>query len=247
MNRKLLIRVVPLLVTVAFALMATAAQASTPHWFSNSVKLVESNGDVQTEEEIGGQEAVRVVSMKGTLELKGETGIASGGDLTCDTSVAGWVWNPVGGGRGKGNLELFTVVPTSCTGNACPPGVQVNVAPASLPWPLELTGTDVLTGAGGTATTFRSNIGTLANPIRLITTCSGLPGAALFEGEDNPLAPSGPNKGSSATSPGHLEWDQFSGELKLVDKFGGSQLGTSKTIGELEIIGFNSNELINVK
>src|SRR5271166_1558246 len=89
MSKKLIIS---LAAFAALAVLPAAAQASVPHYFSNGVKLAESackGEEIATaaacygEEEVEGAAAVRVVNAWGTLELKGETGAAAGGLITC--------------------------------------------------------------------------------------------------------------------------------------------------------------------
>ncbi len=198
------------------------------HYFSNGVKLTPSNGEANSEEE------TRVVIGWGTLELKGESGAAAGGILTCHTVSAGLVWNPEtpAGAAGRGSTETFAVF--ACESNICKAGEVSSVQPASLPWPSELIGT--------TPATFRSR----STGVRVLVTCNGV-ATAPFEGSDEPLAPAGSHKGSSAKSPGFSEFDPGSGELKLVAAFGGAVLGSSKIIGELKVLGYNEQELIQTK
>ncbi len=206
----------------------TLAPALTPHYFSNGVRLGESEGNSE-------EEGVRVGISWGTLELKGESGAAAGGTVTCHTVAAGLDYNPIGGGAGKGNTETFAAF--ACQSNICKAGEATGVVPASLPWPSELTGTSTAT--------FRSKTGTAAHPIRVSVTCNAT-ATAPFEGEDQPLAPSGLRKGNSSKAPGQIEFDSGSGELKLVSGFGGATLGTSRTIGSLKTLGFENEEPIQI-
>ncbi len=207
----------------------TLAPALTPHYFSNGVRLGESEGNSE-------EEGVRVGISWGTLELKGESGAAAGGTVTCHTVAAGLDYNPIGGGAGKGNTETFAAF--ACQSNICKAGEATGVVPASLPWPSELTGTSTAT--------FRSKTGTAAHPIRVSVTCNGT-ATAPFEGEDQPLGPSGLRKGGSAKAPSETEFDVGSGELNLVNGFGGATLGSSKTIGSLKNLGYESQEVIQVQ
>ncbi len=206
----------------------TLAPALTPHYFSNGVRLGESEGNSE-------EEGVRVGISWGTLELKGESGAAAGGTVTCHTVAAGLDYNPIGGGAGKGNTETFAAF--ACQSNICKAGEATGVVPASLPWPSELTGTSTAT--------FRSKTGTAAHPIRVSVTCNAT-ATAPFEGEDQPLAPSGVRKGNSSKAPGQIEFDSGSGELKLVSGFGGATLGTSRTIGSLKTLGYENEEPIQI-
>ncbi len=242
MSKKLIISLAAI---AAFVVLPAAAQASVPHYFGNGVKLAESACKGETiagaaacygEEEVEGASAVKVVNAWGTLELKGETGAAAGGLITCHNVAAGLAYNPTGGGAGRGNTETFAVF--NCSSNICLAGEQTGVTAVSLPWPSVLT--------GETAGTFRSKSGTTEHPVRVLVTCNGA-AHAPFEGENAPLGPSGSKKGSSAKAPGITEFDAGSGELSLVNGFGGAKLGTSKTIGELKNLGYNEQELANIK
>ncbi len=144
------------------------------------------------------------------------------------------VWNPEtpAGAAGRGSTETFAVF--ACQSNICKAGEVTSVQPASLPWPSELIGT--------TPSTFRSR----STGVRVLVTCNGV-ATAPFEGSDEPLAPAGSHKGSSAKSPGFSEFDPGSGELKLVAAFGGAVLGSSKVIGEVKLLGYNEEELIQAR
>ncbi len=200
-----------------------------PHYFSNGVRLEESNGQPE-------EEGAQIGVSWGTLELKGESGAAAGGTVTCHTVAAGADYNPIGGGAGKGSTGTFAAF--ACQGNICKAGEATSVVPASLPWPSELTGTSTAT--------FRIKSGTPVNPVRMSVTCNGT-ATAPFEGEDQPLGPSGLRKGSSAKAPSEIEFDSGSGELKLVSTFGGTVVGSSAVIGSLKTIGYENQELIQVK
>lgn len=82
--------------------------------------------------------------------------------------------------------------------------------------------------------------------VREVVTCNEKP-KARFEGRMEPLAPAGVRKGTSARASSETEFDAGSGELSLVEEFGGNKLGTEKTIGSLKILGYESQELIQVK
>ena len=120
----------------------------------------------------------------------------------------------------------------------------------ALPWPTELN------EKGTTAVPFRKRIGLTGieptKPIRVLSEClkkgsEKFVPKAPYEGTEEPLAPAGGHKGASATHPGFVEWDSGSGELNLVNGFGGEKLGTGKTIGEMKVLGYEEQELIQVK
>jgi hypothetical protein len=85
----------------------------------------------------------------------------------------------------------------------------------------------------------------------VLITCQKAPAEpvakAPFEGSNEPLAPSGTRKGTSAAHPGFVEFDAGSGELSLVNGFGGEKLGTSKTAGTVKTLGYAAQELGQVK
>jgi hypothetical protein len=104
MSKKLLIKTGLLLALAALTVLPATAQASTPRYFANGVKLEESNGNAAEAEE----GAVYVIGW-GTLSVKGETGRTRDSGITCHSITAGKEWNPVGGGAGLGATEQFAV------------------------------------------------------------------------------------------------------------------------------------------
>jgi hypothetical protein len=244
MRRKILISIAPVLAIAAFVIVPAAAQALVPHYFANGAKLapveqsnaVRANGEGNLEEE-----GVSVAIAWGTIELKGEKGAAAGGTIKCHNVASGIAYNPEPAATtaGRGNTENFAVY--NCSGNVCKAGEVTNVAPESLPWPSELTGT--------TLATFRSKSGVTTafptSPVRVLVECNGTP-TAPFEGTNEPLLMTGALKGSSAKAPSETSFDAGSGELNLVSGFGGTVLGSSKTIGNLKNLGYENQELIQI-
>jgi len=243
MSKKLFIGLAPLLAIAAFVVVP-AAQATTPHYFSNNVKLPASKGNAAE-----GEEGASYGIGWGTLQLKGETGLAKGSGLSCHNVVAGRIWNPVGGGPGLGETEVFATWDCQNEG-ACESGETSAATAETLPWPGELN------EKGTTAVPFRAKAGLNGieptKPVRVLIECEKkgsekFVAKAPFEGVNEPLAPAGSHKGTSAAHPGFAEFDSGSGELNLVNGFGGEKLGTSKTIGEVKTLGYEEQELVQVK
>jgi len=91
MNRKFLIRLAPLALVAAFAVIPAAAQASTPHWFKN--KVISKEGA-----------KIPVVTFGGAVNLAQES---PAGEINCKGVGAGYVENPKEpvGGAGVGKTE----------------------------------------------------------------------------------------------------------------------------------------------
>jgi hypothetical protein len=224
-SKKILIGLAPLL-AVAALVVPVAAQA-VPRYFSNNGVLKESAGKF-------GEAGVKEVMGWGTIDLKGETGDPAM-DLKCRNVVGGMVWNPVGGGNGKGETQTSAVF--DCETTLCAAETVVNVVPEELPWLSELS-------EGGLAKTnrFRSH----TEHVKIDATCNGL-SAAHFEGSYQPGAPAGEDKGTGAAHPGFLEFDQGlppspSGELKEVELG-----GTAAIKGIVHQFGYAEQELIQAK
>jgi hypothetical protein len=205
--------------------VADAAQA-VPRYFSNNGVLKASEGKF-------GEAGVKEVLGWGAIDQKCNTGGAGCGteDVTCRDVIAGDVWNPIGGGAGKGKTQAWAVF--DCETNICIAGNVVNVVPENLPWISELT-------EGGLAKTllFRSR----NEKIKEDVTCNG-ESARHFQGSIQPGAPAGEDKGTSAAHPGFLEYDQpGSGGLEEVELTG--TMGSNGVVHEL---GYNEQELIQVK
>ncbi len=209
-------------------MFTTSPTPLTPHYFADGARLDESNGNSE-------EDGVQIGMSWGSLELKGESGAAAGGTVTCHAVAAGSDYNPIGGGAGRGSTQTFATF--ACQGSICKAGEATSVVPASLPWSSELTGTS--------AATFRIKSGTALNPVRVVVMCNGT-ATAPFEGEDQPFGPSGPRKGSGVKAPSETEFDPGSGELKLVSAFGGTVIGSSKVIGSLKTLGYENEELIQI-
>jgi len=224
MHRKFLMGLAPLLAMAAFVL-PTAAQATVPHNFGSGLILPPSAGNF-------GEEGVEPVIGWGTITLKGLTGGAIGTEIVCHNVIAGDAWNPVGGGPGEGLVQNWAVF--DCESNLCAVGTAISVVPENLPWK------SVLKELGGLAKTngFRSS----TTGVKVDVTCNGL-STAHFEGSNNPGAPAGTDKGTSAAHPGFIEFDQpGSGTLKEVEL-----KGTSTTEGLVHELGYNEQELAQVK
>jgi hypothetical protein len=217
MHRRFLIGLGPLLAIAALVVTDTAQ--AVPLNFSNGAKLKESNG-------LFGEAGVKEVMGWGTIDLKGGTG----SDIKCHYVIGGDVWNPVGGGPGKGETQASAVF--DCETFVCAAGTVVNVVPEELPWVSELQENGLAKTAG-----IRSH----TEHVKLDVTCNGA-STAHFQGSYQPGAPAGEDKGTSAAHPGFLSFGAGSGELEEEEA-----PGTSKTNGGLKVLGYEGQELIQVK
>jgi hypothetical protein len=200
----------------------TPPPAIPPHYFSNGAKLKESAGKF-------GEAGVKEVIGWGTVELKGEKGAAAPGALKCHEVTGGSVSNPVGGGAGEGATQALVVF--DCESNLCKEAGTASVLPEKLPW----LGT--LAEGGTQGVPFRAR----TPGVKMDVTCAGA-SAAHFKGEYAPLAPAGEDKGTTAGHPGFLSFGAGSGELEEEEA-----AGTSKTSGALKVLGYDEQELIQVK
>jgi hypothetical protein len=200
------------------------APTLTPHYYSNGAKLKESSG-------LFGEAGVKEVIGWGTIDLKCEKGGCGTADVKCHNVIAGDVWNPVGGGAGKGMTQASAVF--DCETNLCAAGNVVNVVPESLPWSGELVG-------GGLPKT--NEIRSHNEKVKVDVTCNGL-STAHYQGSYQPGAQAGEDKGTGMAHPGFLEFDQpGSGELEEVE-LGGS----SAPRGTVREFGYAEQEMIQAK
>jgi len=127
MSKKLFISIMPLLATAAFVVMPAAAQAATPHWYSNG-KVIPAGEQVPT-------------LSWGTLTL---TNSVTEESVSCQNAALGYNENPSGGGPGVGETDSFATAncvallkgkPTECTPQN---GLEAVVTAEYLPWGAEL-------------------------------------------------------------------------------------------------------------
>jgi hypothetical protein len=202
------------------AVVPDAAQA-LPLNFSNGAKLKESNG-------LFGEAGVKEVVGWGTISWKP---MGAPGSIICHNVIAGDVWNPVGGGAGKGETQASAVF--DCETNRCAAGAVANFVPEELPWLSELQ----LNGLAKT-NTIRSH----SEHVKMDLTCDGK-SLSHFQGSYQPGAPAGENKGTSPAHPGFLEFDQpGTGGLEEVE-FSGTEL----PVGTVKELGYAEQELIQAK
>ena len=174
-----------------------------------------------------GSEPITVIGW-GTLALK--TVVGGSGEVVCHTAQAGTIDNPAGAAPGVGSTQLF--VAYHCESTACP--FTSVVTAESLPWSSQLESEGSLIRAKTTGVKIKSD-------------CQkegGSEGSTTFVGSDAPLAPAGVRKGSSAKSPGFLEFDAGSGTL---EKEGSSGAVQARIEGEVKMLGYEEQELINAK
>jgi hypothetical protein len=261
MSKKLYISFVPLLATVAFAVMPTAAQATTckeafeqstpgspvnatencPHFFRNGI----GNGA-----RIGEAEPVPVV-LWGTLTLTTVTG--GTGSVTCHNVIGATDENPGTGPKGPPGTDVTeSFNPYNCTSASCSafnPGasrtyISVLAEPSSLGradnlhWPSHLI-------------TEGLNIRDESELVKVNVICHIDTGTSFFnheeisEGSNRPLCSAPPqNYLNVKLAPPELKFDSGSGTLHGPT---GETGRTGKTENELKTIGYESQEAIVCK
>jgi hypothetical protein len=166
-----------------------------------------------------GAEPVPVVAW-GTLALK-----IVGGEVICHTAQAGTIDNPVGGAVGVGSTQVFATF--DCESTTCP--FTRVVTAESLPWGSELRG--------------EGPIRSSTTGVKLKSDCEKggkSEGSETFVGGNHPVF----HTGTSALHPGFLEFDPGAGALEREGSKGGV---LAKIEGEVKILGYDEEELINVK
>jgi hypothetical protein len=171
-----------------------------------------------------GSEPVTVISW-GTITLK--TVVGGSGEVTCHTVAAGTVRNPepFGTTLGVGSTQVWASF--HCESTTCP--FTSVVTAGSLPWAsaVEREGTSM-------------RIKTTALSVRIDCQKEGKSeGSETFVGAVAPSA----KHGTSSLHPGSVEYDAGAGSLEKEASKGGV-LG--KLEGEVKVLGYNEQELINV-
>jgi hypothetical protein len=159
----------------------------------------------------------------GTVTLK--TVVGGSGEVTCHTVGAATIDNPMGAGAGVGSTQMLATF--DCESTTCP--FTSVVTAESLPWPsaLEYEGSVIRVKTTG---------------VKVKTDCQKegkSEGSETFVGADQPSF----RHGTSALHPGFLEYDAGAGSLEN-EGSKGSVLG--KLEGELKVLGYDEQELINV-
>jgi len=241
MTKRLLIGLVPLLVTVALAVVPAGAQAAEPIWEFEGAPL---------------QLNERVVTINwGNLSL---TVAATGQEISCRTAQVGSIENPAPAGS-AGTFETSAFTTTECDANyVCPAGTRPGIAPSLLPW------TGVLERPGGKVRMRWSKV-VNKGEMRLIMGCTApifsnpnfpeppstgefTQGQPFVVGNQilQPLGPAGVKKGTSALHPGFYEFDVNSGNLEeeLVPNEGGYGNGMilGKLSGKIKMLGYENQE-----
>jgi hypothetical protein len=243
MNKKFLISLAPLLAIAAIVLAPAAAQAS-PHYYSNNVIVGTAPKSVTAWGNI-------------TLALTKPASLV-GTNITCHNSAAGVIENPggVAGGSGTGNTELFATYACVSEKN-CLLGETTMVRAERLPSTLPNKGTGVgeesKSGPGWPSVLTEELAGTIraeTNGVEVNIMCVKQPEGKLEKstkfdelGEAKGQRPKSV-KGSSALHPGFLEFGAGSGELEVV---GSGNTVSGKTEGEVKVLGYEEQELINTK
>jgi hypothetical protein len=222
MKKKFLVGLAPLLAIAAFAMAPVTAQAA-PHYWINGAKVKE------------GAAFVKTAIAWGNITLTGTAGSILGAHITCHNAAGGTLENPSGGGAGGGLVQQFA--PFGCEQEKiCPAkatGVAVN--PELLPWHNVLT--------EETVGTIRQE--TLDPKVDIVCFEAGITIAELRFKVEPPEKGQRPKsvEGTSALHPGVLEFDAGSGELTLE---GSGGLAKGKTEGAGKLLGYNSQELLEV-
>jgi hypothetical protein len=192
-----------------------------PHYYKNAVLATSTPVDVTS---------------WGTLTLK--TVLGETAEVTCHVAAAGTIDNPEGGGSGVGSTQLFATY--NCAYSSCP--FYANVWAEKLPWPSvleEMTG-----GIRAKSTGIKVDVQCWASRTAQQTADRGegeLPlNTKTFEGEDEPKV----EQGTSATTPGFLFFEAESGKL---EQEGSNNTILAETSGKLKVLGYEKQELINVK
>jgi hypothetical protein len=173
----------------------------------------------------------------GTLKL--QTVIGGTAAWTCRNAESGYVENPVGGGAGVGATELFSSY--QCTFTACT--TFPTVLAEELPWPSVLVEPE--------AGVPRARTTGIKQDFLCWATKAAFQKAARGEGE----APNAknvfigsrtpkPERGTSASHPGFLEFGAGAGRLEQEGSFG-TVLG--ETEGKVKVLGYKEAELISVE
>jgi hypothetical protein len=225
MSKKLkLVISLALVATTALAVLPTVAQAA-PRYQKNAVFLKE------------GATGKTFVQGWGTFKLSTCCGAVAA--YTCRHAVGGYIENPVGGGAGVGQTELFTAY--QCTFSACPtfPAVLAE----ELPWPEVLE--EPKAGEIRAKTTgFKESFQCWATKAGREKAARGegeVPNARnIFIGSTTPK----PENGTSAAHPGFLEFGPGAGKF---EQEGSAGTITAETEGKMKVLGYKEAELINVE
>jgi hypothetical protein len=179
------------------------------HWYKNGAKLKEFP-NIATEE-------TQTIGW-GKLTLTSPAAVVS-----CQNVTAGNVWDPEGGGTGRGETVLFATY--ECTG-PCP--FETRVTAEDLPWRSELYEEGGVIRDGSTGE--KLNIGCYLNGVEVEA-------PSIFEGESTPTVRPG---NAGCNKPGELMYGAGSGEL--LNKAAGAE---GETTGSEKFCGFVGQELIN--
>ena len=174
MSKKLYGALLPVLAVVAFAIVPAASQAAGFHWYrcKHEATATHKFSDSECQKEVAGtgswewsrlpfSETKTQAITFGKLKLTASNGLV----IECKVLDAGNIWNPVGEGPGKDNIEVFinyeckAVPETTCA--------TVSVTAKGLPWTTELAAgpvdkikaIEILVNCAGTELMFTGEIG----------------------------------------------------------------------------------------
>ncbi len=221
MSKKLFISIAPLLAIAAFVVMPAAAQAALK-WNVNGIPTAPG-------------EHTSVIMWGGVTYH-----VAGGTEFTCENAAIADVYNNAS--PPSGEVEAFATA--DCESATYCPGESIEVVgerllPAPAGWPMfihesapprvdfpgPLTLRVWCVNSGGSKT------------LMVMGLHPGSPFGAV-----EPLAPFGAKKGTSAKSPGFFEYDVGSGNLENE-----STKALVHLEGEVKILGYEEQELINIK
>jgi hypothetical protein len=224
MSKKLFISLAPLAVVAAFVVMPTMAQAS-PHYYVNGTKLASGKS--------------KSVISWGTITLSLNV-LPAGNSLTCHNAAGAVVNGTAEGVNGTGATEEFATY--GCVQKKqCPAESNtVEVVPKQLPWKSSIT--EKVAGEFRNAST-GVEVEIICKEGATTTLATTFVTNPAFE-ECEAQAPD-IRSGTSALHPGFLEFGDAG--TKYLEVQGSTCLAKGKTEGEVKELGYNEQELINVK
>jgi hypothetical protein len=254
MSKKLLTSIAPLLALAAFAVTPVAAQAATQHWYRAGTILPAATSQP-------------IVTFGGEVNLSQNSAI---GEINCRQVGGGTVENPTGGGAGIGRTDSVSFF--ECKAEHCEAEVRAKFGvegrgtattqnnpaatqePSAVGWTNELE-ESVVAGVSSVREKVGEPFVSFKTPsppgmIRATIQCEIAPSktpviTAVFEGELKPeigVAKEGNLNGSGASKPSIALFNGPSTGA-LESEVGGS--GTNN--GQVKFLGYNEQELIQVK
>jgi hypothetical protein len=239
MNKKLFIRLAPLLAIAAFVVLPGASQAACtapacPHVYKNGV--------------IGGEGKPLREILWGTLKIRNKTL----GEIECHTVWGGFLQNPTGGGAAKGQVQ--GVYAYECVDETCTKvlgGKAIRVTPGNLPWLREVIEPkpgEFREKIGHKGPTLGKEPNELTEPefVEFTESCEGITAGRVFGEQDPRILNNGTSIGSG---PGELKFEPESSNPEshnLESEVFGTNEIESISPG-IKVLGYGTEELIEVK